>query len=170
MKSIEQLLQGTDRRSIGNSNTVAKAIDSQPAFDELFELLFHKDRILVMRAADAIEKVTLNSPNYLAPHKNALIELSSKASDIELKWHLAQLLPRLSLERKEQNQVWKLLRTWAADSKESKIVRVNALQALSDLCTAHPERIREFSALLTNISHENIPSLNARIRKFSKLL
>lgn len=70
MADLETILNGGDLRSIGQSNTVVTLIDSQNKFDELFKLLFHPDRKIVMRVADAIEKITLTHCQYLKAHKD----------------------------------------------------------------------------------------------------
>jgi hypothetical protein len=46
-----------------------------------------------MRAADAIEKITLQHPEYLVKYKDDLLELCYVAKHKELKWHLALLIP-----------------------------------------------------------------------------
>jgi len=68
---------------------------SQHDFDELFKLLFHADRLIVMRAADMIEKITVRDSLYLTSHKIEIFDLCEIAQNKELKWHLALLLPRL---------------------------------------------------------------------------
>lgn len=165
MSHLEALLTGGDLRSIAKSNQVAGSITSQKAFDELLGLLFHSDRLLVMRAADALEKVTALHPEYLSRHKQALFSLTGKAEAKELKWHLAQVLPRLQLSEPEVEFTWRIMQEWAADPAESKIVRVNALQALFELLAVDPSRKKSFEHLLKSLSRENISSLNARIRK-----
>lgn len=62
MMQLEKILAGGDLRSIGKSNSVAGKIKTQNDFDKLFECLFHKDRHVVMWAADAIEKITIHNP------------------------------------------------------------------------------------------------------------
>lgn len=52
MNQFEEILQGGDLRSIGESNRIGSLIKNQEDFDELFELLFHTDRKVAMRAAD----------------------------------------------------------------------------------------------------------------------
>lgn len=56
---FEEILKGGDLRSIGKTNEVVGMVNNQKSFDELYQLLFHPDRKIVMRAADAIEKITL---------------------------------------------------------------------------------------------------------------
>jgi hypothetical protein len=166
-KFLEQL-QGGDLRSVGGANEVSKKIKSQDDFDQLFETLFSTDRKVVMRAADAIEKVTAKTPEFLKSHKKNILKLSQSAEHIELKWHLAQLLPRLRLTESEFSYVWKILRSWVMNEKESRIVRVNSLQSLYDLTQKDQTLRREFEKVMATVEREDIPSLNARIRKIMK--
>jgi hypothetical protein len=55
MTDLINLLRGGDLRSIGQSDTVVQLINNQEQFDELFELLFHSDRRIVMRSADSMK-------------------------------------------------------------------------------------------------------------------
>lgn len=164
MKDFVNLLSGGDLRSIGKSNSVVSLIVNQQDFDELFKLIFLDDQLLVMRAIDAIEKITLKHPNYLNKHKREILELSSVAYDKELKWHLAQLIPRLPLDPIELSKAWETLTNWALDKKNSRIVRVNSIQGLFDMQKKHNELTQDFTLTLTEFEKEHIPSINARIR------
>lgn len=106
MKEFEKILSGSDLRSIGESNFAILKIKNQNDFDELFKYLFYADRLLVMRAADAIEKITINNPQYLTKYKKEIIQLCDVAKDKELKWHLALLIPRLNLKNMEFENAW----------------------------------------------------------------
>jgi|SRR5690554_4324470 len=75
MNKLMQLLSGGDLRSIGNSESLVSAVQSQVDFDNLFALLYHPERIIVMRVADAIEKITATRPELLATHKGSIFEL-----------------------------------------------------------------------------------------------
>ena len=170
MQAFEQLLKGSDLRTIGNSNKVVHLVTNQQSFDELFKLLFHTDRHIVMRAADAIEKITKIDSAYLQPHKKQLIKLCTTVNNYELKWHLAQLIPRLILTEHEIRILWEILIKWAANKNESKIVRVNSIQGLSDLLPGDEDYKRQFKDLISSIKKENISSINARIKKLDKIL
>lgn len=165
MNKFQDILKGGDLRSIGKANEIIGMVNNQAAFDELFEGLTHPDRKVVMRTADAIEKITLRKPDYLQKHKTGLLNLCQSAKDIELKWHLALLVSRLSLTQKELGSTWSLLTKWATDRKESKIVRVNSIQGLFNLLQQNPELSQDFNLTLSEIGKEKIASLNARIRK-----
>jgi hypothetical protein len=68
--SILKKLAGGDRRSIGRSNEVAAEVLGRPAlFRVLIKGLTSEDPIVSMRAADAIEKITVQRPELLRPTK-----------------------------------------------------------------------------------------------------
>ncbi len=164
------LLLGKDLRSIGRVSEVVDMVHDQETFDSLFNLLFHHERLLVMRAADAIEKITLKRPDFLQPHKKQLLGLLHASLHKELKWHLAVMVTRVKLDPKEAKEVWDVLSYWARNPHESKIVRVNSLQGLYEL-TARDSALRDkFIHVLRDLGHEPVPSLQARIRKIRKQL
>lgn len=144
------------------------AVTDQRSFDELFGLIFHHERPLVMRAADAVEKITAKNKTYLAPHKAQLLAILKSADHKELKWHIAQLLPRVELDQHELEDVWHKLTYWTLNRNESKIVRVNALQGLFDLSRKFPDLKKDFDQTMNAVERELIPSMQARVRKLRK--
>jgi hypothetical protein len=118
-----------------------------------------------MGAADTIEKVTRQHPEYLSTYKTSLLQLCMGAKNKELKWHLAQLIPRLILSTDEIKHFWQILSGWALDKKESKIVRVNSIQSLFEIGLSQKIYIKNLPQLFSKIEEEKIPSINARIRK-----
>lgn len=170
MSKLLDKLKGGDLRSIGKANDVVRMVVTQDDFDELFIGLSNPDRRVVMRTADAIEKITHDKNfGFLQNHKKELLDYLQKAKDKELKWHLALITSRLILTQKEIENTWDLLKKWAKDDKESKIVRVNSIQGLFNLLKNNQELSKDFSLIVEEIKEENVPSLNARIRKLKKL-
>jgi hypothetical protein len=167
---FEKILSGGDLRSLGKGSSVIFKIKNQNDFDELFKQLFHKDRFVVMRAADIIEKLTIRNPQYLTKHKKEILELYNVANDKELKWHLALLIPRLHLDNKEFGNAWNTLTNWAKDKTNSRIVRVNSIQGLFEMVKQKSELEEEFNLTLSELEKENIPSINARIAILRKKL
>ena len=163
-----RLLLGNDLRTIKQNNVVIQSVKEQRSFDELFTLIFHHERTLVMRAADAVEKLTVKHPEYLKTHKSELLRALRSADHKELKWHIAQLIPRLALDRRELEDVWHILTYWTHDKNESKIVRVNSLQGLFDLSKRYTEFKNDFDKTLASMEHQKIPSIQARIRRIRK--
>lgn len=166
--SLLDKLKDGDLRSVGNVDKVLKEVTGQAQFDELFQGLSHHDRKIKMRAADAVEKLTVSNPGYLLKHKTEILQLCNAAHNIEFKWHLALLIPRLPLREEEIAFAWTLLNAWANDQKESKIVRVNSLQALFQLTKLNPRLRGDFRKLITNLDKEGVPSISARVRKIKK--
>nr|WP_294949274.1 hypothetical protein [uncultured Mucilaginibacter sp.] len=166
----EEFLSGGDLRSIGNSDWLAAHIKTQSKFDELFNLLAHRNRLIAMRAADAVEKITVSHPQFLNRHKNKIFELCAISVNKELKWHLALLMPRLPIDGDEAQKAWGILAGWALDNSNSRIVRVNAIQALYELTVRHALSSKYLDGLLSKLATENIPSINARIKKVRRLL
>lgn len=118
-----------------------------------------------MRAADAIEKITLDKTAFLQGHKQELIHFLDTAKDKEFKWHLVLLVSRLELSHTDLERVWPKLTEWATDKSESKIVRVNALQALYELAAHHKKWQKNMEPIVQQLENENIPSINARLKK-----
>lgn len=104
-----------------------------------------------MRAADAIEKVTLKYPDFLQKYKTSLLTFCRTAVDAELKWHLALLVSRLSLTNRELRSTWTKLTKWATDRKESRIIRVNSVQGLFNLLRQNSELLQDFRLTLSEI-------------------
>jgi hypothetical protein len=81
VNDVKKYLQGGDLRSIADVEQVVPLIKTQKTFDELFSCLDSDDRLIVMRAADAIEKITRDHPEYLDSHKIRLIRLPNTARE-----------------------------------------------------------------------------------------
>ncbi len=171
MKNIINKLTGGDFRSIGKSNEVVKIVLANPKlFPDLFSGLFESDPIVRMRAADAVEKITVLKPELLQKFKNQLLERAAIIEQQEVQWHVAQLIPRLKLTKSDVTKVRKILDTYLKTTS-SNIVRVMALQALADLASQGKidkeeiiKRIEQYAELV------NTPSVRARSRKLLKQL
>jgi len=101
-------------------------------FDRLVEKLSFGDDVQRARSADAAEKASSKRPELLARHKRALLRLLAREQRKEVRWHLAQMLPRLSLSAAERRDAARVLMRWC-NTDPSAIVRVCALQALCGL-------------------------------------
>ena len=165
-----KILSGSDLRSKGPAEEVAASVRTQDEFDALFACMLSDDRVVAMRAADAVEKVTRHLPHFLEKHKAAVFSLAQKATNKEMLWHLAALVPRLVLQEGELTMAWDMLAMWARNRKCSRIVRAISVQSLSELLHYAPSFKVDFSHLLESLDHEPIPSLKARIRLIRKRL
>ena len=164
-KDFTELLAGNDLRSLGKSSEIISLINDQNSFDKLFSYLYSNDRTIVMKTIDLIEKITLEHKEYLQKYKLEIIKLSEEVKNIELKWHLAQIIVRIEFTNVEIKRVWKTLAKWILNQKESKIVRVNSLQSLYEISKISNKYEIELIKIIKQLKQDNISSINARIKK-----
>ncbi len=128
MSEIVKKLQGGDLRSIGQANEVVADILADPSlFIPVFEAMSSPDPVIRMRAADAVEKVTRTNPAWLDPFKKRIIEELSQIGQQEVRWHLAQMFPRLELDEAEAETVIQLLRLNIINGSPAVVSRGNKL-------------------------------------------
>lgn len=168
-QAISVLLRGGDRRSIGRSNQVVKLVLRAPKrFAELIECLWSDHLIVKMRAADAAEKASAVQSELLRPHKAELLGLLVEADQIEVRWHLAQMIPRLPLTKPESARAAHTLQLYLED--RSSIVRTFALQALADISRKNPELRSQVREILEESVVTGTAAMRARARKLLKEL
>lgn len=157
-------LRGGDRRSIGRANQVVTIVRRNPTlFSTLIDGMHHDDEVVRMRAADALEKLTVTNPGWLQPFKAQLIKLAAKATQQELRWHLAQVLPRLELSRRDRVIVVAIFRGYLED--RSRIVKTFAMQGLADLAMQDPRLLAPVTRLISSLTRTGSPSMKSRGRK-----
>jgi hypothetical protein len=169
MGDILNKLKGDDRRSIGKSNEVVNDVLKDPnLFDTLFYGMLHKDPVVRMRSADAVEKVTFKHPEYLNSYKIVLIEQVAAFDQQEIRWHFAQLIPRIELDHEEQKRVLQILIAYLKD--KSKIVQTFAMQALADLAMKNPDHKSWVVKLIEDQIVSGSAAVKNRGQKLLKLL
>jgi len=163
-KSLLARLTGGDRRSIGQADEIAALVLKQPALiGELMTGLRDLDPLVRMRAADAAEKASLKQPALLRPFREELLRLLDEASQQEVRWHLAQMLPRLPLTQKQRLRAALSLRRYMEDS--SSIVKTCALQALAEIAAEDASLQLQVKALLQTAIKTGTAAMKARSRK-----
>jgi hypothetical protein len=163
-KNLLQRLTGGDRRSIGRSDEVAALVLKQPAlFAELMTGVRDADPLVRMRAADAAEKASRQQPELLRPFKAELLRLLEEASQQEVLWHMAQMLPRVPLTTKERLRAASALRRHMQDP--SLIVRTCALQALAEIAAEDASLQPQVKASLRKAMKTGTAAMKARSRK-----
>jgi len=161
---LAEMLGGGDRRSIGRSEEAAELVLKAPKrFAELMECLWNEDPIVRMRAADAAEKITVSRPELLKPYKRELLGLLAETEQIELRWHLAMMVPRLPLSRAETERAAASLRHYLDD--RSSIVKTCALQGLLDLSGQNPSLRNAAREALDEALRTGTPAMKARASK-----
>jgi len=159
-----RLLKGGDRRSIGRANEVADLVFKNPTlFPALIRESWSEDRLVRMRAADAIEKATRTTHSLLQPYKQELLDLMKTAREPELRWHLAEMVPRLWLTSNERKRAIVSLSAYLQD--HSSIVKTSALQGLADFAQQDPAIRAYVIKILHKALRDGTSAMKARSRK-----
>jgi len=162
-------LTGGDRRSIGKSNAVVRSVLADPGLlTDIIDGLSSDDRLVRMRCADVAEKVSARIPGCLRPHAAILMVLAESAPEPELRWHLAQMLPRLGLDARKRRTAASLLFRYLRD--DSHIVQTCALQALVEFAQGDAPLLGKVRPIVDQLSRIRSGALGARARKLRALL
>jgi hypothetical protein len=164
VSAVLKKLTGGDRRSIGKSNEVAAEVLANPKlFGIIFDGMLDADPVLRMRCADAVEKVTIEHPEYLRPFKKRLLEQIAKSGQQEVRWHVAQLFSRLEWSSKERRVIVDILKHYLTD--KSKIVKTFSMQALADIAEQDAELRPPIIQQLKLLARTGSPAMKARGKK-----
>ncbi len=168
-ESIRSMLgEGNGPIAVGRAEEVAARVLAQPRlFRGLLQCLWDDDRGVANRGAHALEQVTRNGePHAMAQlnaWKSSLLGLLTEVLENKLRWHLALVVPRMTLTTLECARVAQVLESWLEDNSSS-IVKTMALQGLHDLTIEHPSLLPAVRDLLRIHSRSGTPAMRARSR------
>jgi hypothetical protein len=166
---IRSMLSGGDRRSIGRVAEVVDLIRQHPKkISQVVDSLWDKDPYVSMRAADALEKISRETPSPLQAHAAPLLGLLTETTQQEVRWHLAVILPRLRLTDPECRRVAGTLQSYLLD--RSSIVRTFAMQGLADLTEQYRSLRPAVIDLIRSLSRSGTPAMRTRGRKLLEKL
>jgi HEAT repeat protein len=136
-------------------------VSKDPAlFADLFAGLLDEDRLVRMRAADEVEKVTRDQPELLQPWKRQLLGTVSALEDKQQRWRVAQLLPRLKATPKERKMVLRILMGYLEDG--SSIVRTFSMQALAELAMRDGRLLALVMPRIEHLTRTGTPAMKSR--------
>lgn len=165
MNEIINKLKEGDLRSIGNVPEVVDMVLANPElFKTVLQGMLHPDPGVRMRSSDAIEKISRSNPEYLQPHKAFLLNDVIGQTQQEVRWHLAQVIPRLEVDRPGEDPGSKSPLCLLLDDP-SKIVQTNALQALVELAWDDDELFLEVKKAVEDLAETGSPAVKNRADK-----
>jgi HEAT repeat protein len=166
---LRNRLLGGDRRSIGQVASVVESISRDPSqFAELVGLVEDADALVAMRAADALEKLTQDRPEWLVPFKSQLLGPWLDNEQQELRWHAVSLATRIPLSADEDRRVFAKIALFLED--KSKIVQVFSLQALYDLAVRQSDLRPRLQKILNHKVRTASPAVMKRIQQLTAKL
>lgn len=128
----EMLTAGGHANSLGRVNDViALVLTDKTRLDELYKCLFEEDAWVRMRAADALEKICREQPDWLLPYITMINKDLSKSSQPSIQWHIAQIYRQVSLTPEQKKHAITWLKNLLADSTNDWIVSANAMDTLA---------------------------------------
>ena len=164
MNKIEKLLSIGDLRTAGNSEEVVKQVLLNPKlFGDVVNAILVNSPGIRMRASDAAEKITRDHLEWLKPFKKQFLTKIAYIQQKEVRWHIAQILPRLSLTKNERQKVFDLMLAFLED--ESRIVRTFAMQALTDLAVQDSRYIDIVRDIVKRLMRNGTPAMQSRGKK-----
>ena len=154
-------------RTTGNVDAVVDEVLANPAFAKsVLEGFNSHDAVLLMRCADAIEKLSRLCPAIVRPYTELFLDYIGTIDQQEVQWHVAQILPRLHLSETQIPRAMQLLDSYY--ESPSAIVRANALEATLQLAAIDNRYASKAQQRLRTALTSDTPSLSARARKLSK--
>ena len=164
MLTIYDLLKGNDLRSIGKSNEVVALVTSEPLlFDEVFDGIFHEDKVIRARCADAVEKIAKKLPRYIKKKKSVILKNLYEFKQKEVIWHIALILGYLNLNKKETDRVIVQLFKWL-NSSDSIIVKVSCMQTLAEYAIKDRKLVKTVRDEIEKQMINGAPAIKARGR------
>jgi HEAT repeat protein len=158
---IVETLRGGDPRTLkGVTRAVDDVLHDPAMVEELLRALEHDDAVVRMRAADAAEKIGRVRPDLLQPYKALLLGAAASAQQPSLRWHLAQILPRLALDGAERRAAVAVLKRYLDDA--SAIVKTCAMQAPADLALEDRSLRRSVVPVLEKATANGTAAMRAR--------
>lgn len=162
---VMNLLDDDNQRTVAHVDQVVRRMINSPDFvPVIIGCMTNRHRGLAMRAADSLEKFSLSHATKLQPFTDSLIEILQHQSQKEVRWHLAQILPRLKLSD-EQLQI--AMKVWVEDfyQSPSNILQVMSLQAVHDIAGVYAPAGKKLNQLLDDALEKGAPAIKARARR-----
>jgi len=131
-KFTEMLAIGGKSNSLGKAHEVVELVlHNKSRLDELYSCLFDEDAWIRMRAADALEKVCRQHPDWLVPYVDKFQNELAASTQPSIQWHLAQMYAQLDLTNKQKQFAIRWLKELLSTKDVDWIVAANAMDSLA---------------------------------------
>jgi len=131
-RSFEDIFgTGGKSNSLGESQLVIESVlKDKSRLDELYACMHHEDSWVVMRAADTLEKIAREHPDWLKPYIDAMLVDFYGPAQASVQWHLAQIYNHVELTNDQRNKAVKWLKALVTNRRTDWIVSVQAMSTL----------------------------------------
>lgn len=162
----EILMTGGHANSLGRVNEVIESVlrDSL-RMDELYECLFDDDAWVRMRAADALEKICREHPNWLLPYIDKFQQELWQSAQASIQWHLAQIYEQVELTDQQRYAAQQWLASLVSKKDVDWIVAANVLDTLMKFTNDGTFSRDDMIALLKVQQHHKSNAVTKRAAK-----
>jgi hypothetical protein len=130
-KFADMLTVGGHANSLGRVNDVIEIVlGDKSRIDELYGCLFDDDAWVRMRAADAIEKICREHPDWLLPYVDRFQDELATSTQPSIQWHMAQIYEQVELTDKQKQRAIAWLSKLLSSKEVDWIVSANAMDTL----------------------------------------
>jgi hypothetical protein len=164
----EILAIGGHKNSLGEVDAViGRVLHDAALLSELYDCLFDEDAWVRMRAADALEKVCRQHPDWLGPYVGKLLHDFPASTQPSIQWHMAQIFRQVKLSGAQKRSVIEWLEKLLASSEADWIVAANAMDTLAQFTRDGSVAKSQMSALATiQLQHKS----KAVVKRANKIL
>jgi hypothetical protein len=161
------LLEGAHRNSLGRAAEVVDTVlQDKPRLEELYTCLFDDDPWVRMRAADSLEKVCREHPEWLEPYITRFEKELSGSTQPSIQWHLAQMYAQVSLTPTQKKFALQWLKSLIATVEVDWIVSANAMETLVQFTRDGSFPKSDMAKLLKIQQHHKSKAVVRRAGKF----
>lgn len=148
-KFIEMLETGGHANSLGRVNEVVELVlRDKSRLSELCNCLLNEDAWVRMRAADALEKICRQHPDWLLPYIDRLQDELSSSTQPSIQWHVAQIYSQVDLTPTQKHAAIKWLKHVLSTKDVDWIVAANVMTTLSQFTRDGSFSVAEIIPLL----------------------
>jgi hypothetical protein len=131
---------------------------------QLFERLVGTDAKVAFEAADELEKLSRQQIDAFLAYRAPLYKVVQSTSQPGVQWHMAEIVPRLDWSANEARVLCATFEQWILHSP-SRIVKADALSAISYLAHEHADLMPVAKQYLARALKIGSPAEQARARK-----
>jgi HEAT repeat protein len=127
----------------------------------LFDCVSDPDELVRMRAADALEKISLTHPDWFSPYTDELLTSVSKIQQPSVQWHLALIFNKIALNLDQKHRATAFLLDLIRTPTDW-IVTINSITTLATFAKSDPALKQELHPLLIELTKDARKSVAKR--------
>lgn len=168
---IEMLTVGGHTNSLGEvSRVIDSVLRDKSRLEELYSCLFADDAWMRMRAADALEKICREHPDWLLSYVDRLMADFSSSPQPSIQWHLAQIYAEVALTPAQKQRAMQWMQDLLETTDVDWIASANAMKTLVQFTQEGSFPVAELRQLLVIQQKHHAKSVVRHATKFLEQL